>query len=272
MLTSTPSISPMPSSTPIPPTSTPVPMAVIVNGEGITVEEFQAEVGRFQAASVITGTLVATDTNMIVLNELIDQTLLAQGAQENGYLVDEAMLQSRISALEGQLGGAQTLQNWLDAHGYTTEGFKLTLKRSIGAAWMRDQISGAVPETADQVHVLRILVPSQPEAEQVYSRLQAGEDFLDIATSYDPLTHGDLGWFPQGYISDLKIEQAAFALQPGQYSQVIQDEEGYHLLYLLEREPDHPLSPDARRALQGKAIQDWLFTRKDQSDIQILVP
>lgn len=268
----TPVISPEPSITPIPPTATPVPLAVVVNGEGIPLAEFQAEIVRFQASPSITGTILASDTNTIVLNELIDQTLLAQAAAENGYSVDDTLLQSRISALEDQLGGAQALEDWRASHGYSGEDFEGALKRSIGAAWMRDQIIAAVQETADEVHVVQILVPTSAEADQVYSALQSGKDFLEVASSYDPMTQGDLGWFPHGYLSEPAIEEAAFALQPGQYSPVIQTNTGFHILYLVERDPEHTLQPDARRALQVRALQEWISERRNQSEIQILLP
>ncbi len=262
----------VPTSTPIPPTATPVPLAAIVNGEGITLAEYQAEVTRYQASTTITGTILASDTQTIVMDELIGQTLLAQSATENGYIVDDAQIQARISSLEGQLGGAQALQDWQTAHGYTADDFSRSLKRAMAAAWMRDQIVNGVPATAEEVHVLQILAPSQAEADQAYARLQAGEDFMEVVKDYDPLTNGDLGWFPRGYLSDPKIEAAAFALQPGQYSAVIQSAVGYHILYMLERDANHTLQPDARRALQEKALQDWLSQRKAQSTIQELVP
>lgn len=271
-VTSSPTNTTEPTSTSIPATATPIPMAAIVNGEGITLDEFQAEVSRLEAASNITGTILASDTNTIVLNDLIDQTLLAQAATENGYVVNDSLIQTRIEALETKLGGAQVLDAWKSAHGYSDQSFASALKRSIGAAWMRDQIMAEVPEKVDQVHVLQILVPSQEEAEQAYSSLQAGKDFLDVAATYDPLTKGDLGWFPRGYLSDQTIEQAAFQLQPEKYSQVIHTKVGYHILYLLERDTQHLLLPDARKALQVKAIQDWINDRRVNSEIQILLP
>lgn len=270
--TLTPFASPAPTNTLIPPSATPVPLAAVVNGEGISLAEFQAEVGRYQASTTITGTILASDTNTIVLDELIDQTLLAQAAVENGYKVDDSLIQSRVSTLESQLGGPEALLNWQSVHGYSDEEFRRVLKRSIEAAWMQNKITEAVPESAEEVHVLQILVPTSTEATQIYDRLQSGEDFLDIAASYDPLTKGDLGWFPHGYLSDTAIEEAAFALQPGQYSQVIQSNIGFHILYLLERDPQHVLQPDARRALQVKALQDWISERRDQSEIRILLP
>lgn len=271
-ITDTAVSTPEPTSSPIPPTSTPVPLVAIVNGEGIRLDDYQVEVAQFQATSTITGTNLATDTNIVVLNELVDQTLLAQAATEKGYKVDDALLQSRISTLESQLGGAQALKDWQTKQGYTLDTFTSAMKRSIGAAWMRDHITATVPETADEVHVLQILLPTKAEADQVLSSLQSGKDFLQVASTYDPMTHGDLGWFPRGYLNDPAIEDAAFSLQPGQYSQVIQTDVGFHILYLVERDPEHPLQPDARRVLQVKSVQDWLGERRKQSDIQILLP
>jgi peptidyl-prolyl cis-trans isomerase C len=271
--TETPSgITPEPSLTPVPPTSTPIPLAALVNGEPITLAEFQAELARFQASSAASGTNLASDPNTIVLNDLIEQTLLAQAAVENGFIVDETLLQSRIGALEAQLGGTQALADWTIAHGYTPDDFKQALRRSIAAAWMRDQIAAAVPTTAEQVHVLQILLYNSTQADQVYALLQSGQNFPELAASYNPTTGGDLGWFPQGYLSEPSLEEAAFALQPGQYSPVIETDLGFHILYVIERDAQHPLDPDARRALQLQALQDWLTERRNQSNIQILLP
>jgi peptidyl-prolyl cis-trans isomerase C len=271
-LTPTSLNTPDPTSTPIPPTATPVPLAAVVNGEGIRLDEFQAQVAQFQASSTITGTNLATDTNTVVLSEMVDQTLLAQGAAESGFTVDDTLLQTRISALESQLGGVQALKDWQSAHGYREDIFTLALKRSIAAAWMRDHIASSMPQTADEVHVLQILLPTKAQADEVYASLQSGKDFQQVASTYDPMTNGDLGWFPRGYLTDPAIEDAAFSLQPGQYSQVIQTAVGYHILYLLEKDPQHPLQPDARRVLQVKSIQDWLSERRKQSEIQVLLP
>jgi len=271
-VTETKVIAPTSSDTPIPATPTPIPMAVIINGEGIPLAEFEAEVERFKASIPITGTNLASDPSTIVLNELIDQTLMAQSAAQNGFTMDDTLLQSKIETLEADLGGTQALDDWKSTHGYTDDDFIKALRRSVGAAWMRDQIIANVPETADEVHVLQILLTTSTVASEVYSLLQAGEDFLELASKYDPSTKGDLGWFPRGYLGEPAIEEAAFALQPGGYSSVIETEIGFHILYLVERDSNHLLQPEARRVLQRKAVQDWLIEQRDQSEIQILVP
>jgi peptidyl-prolyl cis-trans isomerase C len=268
----TPTVTPEPTITPVPPSATPEPLAIVVNGEGITLAEYNAEMARFEASTEITGTILAPDANTQVINELVEQTLLAQGAREKGFEVDDAALEARISVLQEQLGGPQALADWQTTHGYTGAAFNKALKRSVEAAWMRDTIMADVPETAEEVHVFQILVPTSAEAEEIYTSLQSGKDFMTLAATYEPLTKGDLGWFPRGYLDDPVIEEGAFALQPEQYSQVIHTEIGYHILYLMEKDPNHPLQSDARRALQEKAIQEWVSNYKEQSEIQILVP
>ena len=81
------------------------------------------------------------------------------------------------------------------------------------------------------------------------------------------MTKGELGWFPRGYLPESAIEQAAFALQAGQFSDVIQTQAGYHILFVVERDPAHPLSPDALLTLQERAIQDWLTQQRNASTI-----
>jgi peptidyl-prolyl cis-trans isomerase C len=265
-------VSPEPSPTPVPPSPTPIPLAAIINGEPITLAEYQAELARFQASMEITGTNLASESSTIVLNELIDQTLLAQAATQNGFIVDDVLVHTRMTTLEEQLGGSQALQDWMAAHGYSNDEFQQALKRSVGAAWMRDQIISFVPETADEVHVQQILLRSAAEADEVYAQLQSGTNFEELAAEYDPLIKGELGWFPRDYLGEPSIDEAAFSLQPGQYSTVIETDIGYHILYLIERDANHILEPDARRVLQVNAVENWLNERRQQSEIEIFLP
>jgi parvulin-like peptidyl-prolyl isomerase len=245
-------------------------MAATVNGEGITEAELQAEVKRYQDAQSELGKSVSLeDASKTVLNDLIDQVLLAQGAQAAGFQVDEATLQSRLETLINQIGGAQNLSAWESNYGYSDESFRSALKRGIASAWMRDKIIAAVPTTAEQVHVQQILLYNQDDAQQVLAQLKSGNDFDTLATQYDPATHGDLGWFPRGYLLEPKIEEAAFSLQPGQISDIIATDVGYHLIKVLERDPQHPLSPDAYLAVQNQALNDWLKQQREQSSIAL---
>jgi peptidyl-prolyl cis-trans isomerase C len=252
------------------PTVTPIPLAVSVNREGITVPEFEAEVVRYQEAQAALGITVSMEkARKNVSDDFIDILLLEQAAAAQGYTVDDALLQSRIDSLVAQLGSPEALTAWQTAHGYTDATFKSDLRRQVAAAFMRDQITASVPPTAEQVHVLQILLYDEAAAQQALGYLKAGRDFPELAAQYDPLAKGELGWFPRGYLFDQAVEAAAFALQPGEYSDVIQTQAGYDILFVAARQPDRRLSPDALRTLQERAVQDWLAQKRTDSSIQV---
>jgi parvulin-like peptidyl-prolyl isomerase len=267
--TPTPSPTPTLTPTPVPPTPTPIPLAAYVNGEGITLADYQAEAARYQAAY---GTDLATDWQAHVLEDLVDQLLLAQGAYEKGFELNETDLQTRIDELTQQAGGAQAFLDWMPAHGYSQETFRLTLKRSVAAAWMSAQIADAVSWTTDQVHARQILLYNSIDASNILYQLNNGADFATLAYQYDPATGGDLGWFPKGYLTEQALESAAFRLEAGQYSEVIETTLGFHILLVIEHDPQHRLTSDARMTLQEQALLNWLAERRGQSEIQILVP
>ena len=256
--------------TPIPSlTPTSVPAAAQVNGEIISQAEFEAEVSRLKAAQAELGLEISDDEAAArALNELIDQTLLAQAAQAEGYSLDEAALDARIESLAADMGGAEALSAWMQAQGYTEAGFRSTLRRALAAAWMRDQIIADVSPTAEQVHVKQILLYNQERANNVLAQLRAGNDFDELAALFDPVTRGEMGWFPRGYLFEPAIEEAAFALEPGQFSEVIVTEVGFHIIKVVER-AERALSADAYLTLQEKALAGWLDQQRQSSAITL---
>ncbi len=247
-------------------------MAATVNGEGITVAEYTAELARYKSSQQALNKNVAdADASKAVLEDLIDQVLLEQGAKAAGYEITDSALQSRVEALVSQLGGADKLSQWESDHGYTDASFRADLKNSIDAAWMRDKIINAVPTTADQVHVQQILLYNANDAQSVLQQLQGGADFDTLAAQYDPNARGDLGWFPKGYLLDPNVEQAAFSLPVGQTSDVIQTSVGYDIIKVLAHDPQHPLSPDAYLAMQEQALKNWVAQQRAQAKI-VLAP
>lgn len=260
---------PLNSPTPFQPSPTPAQLAALVNGTGITLQEYQAQLARYQAAA---NSDLTTQDKTYVLNDLIDQVLLAQGAADKGFKVDDNLVQQHLDQLTSQLGSKQALSDWMAAHGYVEADFRHDLARSIAATWMRDQITSAIPETADQVHARQILVSTSAQAEDILTQLKSGQDFAKLAAQEDPATGGDLGWFPNGYLPDQKLDAAAFSLQPGQFSDVIETSTGFHILQVIERDPQRALTQDARLTLQNQALRNWLENRRKPSEIQILLP
>ncbi len=249
------------------PTNTPPPLAAKVNGEGIPLQQYLAEVDRYHQA---TGTQLATeDVGKIVMADLVNQVLLAQAAVDNGYIVEDAQLEQRINNLASNVG-EQQLREWMVKYSYDEQSFRTDLERSIAASWMRDQILAGYPDKVEQVHARQILLYNADEASDVLARIRAGTNFLTLASEYDPLGAGDLGWFPRGYLTDVKLEEAAFSLQPGEISDVIATDMGHHILLIVERDPVRDLDPNARIVLREQAIQAWLEERRMDSEIVIL--
>ncbi|HEX9013485.1 MAG TPA: peptidylprolyl isomerase, partial [Anaerolineaceae bacterium] len=264
---------PAASPTPVTPTPTPEPLAAKVNGVGIPLAVYQASLAQLQKADAdLKKTATAADQSKRVLDDLVDQELLAQAAAKDGYHPGQADLDGQLSQIAAKAGGQSALQAWEQANGYTDASLREALALSLAAAWERDRIAAAVPATAEQVHARQILVKDQATAQSILSRVQAGADFASLALKYDPTAGGDLGWFPRGYLNVPEVETAAFGLQPGQTSAIIQSQFGYHIVQVIERDPQHPLSPDARLVYQQAALKKWLADQRSQSQVTILIP
>jgi parvulin-like peptidyl-prolyl isomerase len=166
------------------------------------------------------------------------------------------------------------LQQFLDRNFYTEADFRTVLNDFL----LREKVAEAfgeeqVPANQEQVHARHILVSSGTDANDVLQQLEAGADFATLAQarSTDPgskAAGGDLGWFSRG-VMDSTFESAAFALQPGQRSAVVQTSNGYHLIELLERDPNRPLPETQLESLRQKAFTEWLNRRRSNPDVAL---
>ncbi len=107
-------------------------------------------------------------------------------------------------------------------------------------------------ENLEEAHVSHILIQwkgldgskarrSRAEAltraQEAASLLQAGDSFDDVARKYSDgamaSRGGDLGWIARGQLLP-GFEEAAFALEPGQVSEIVETPAGFHLIKRLE--------------------------------------
>jgi parvulin-like peptidyl-prolyl isomerase len=203
------------------------------------------------------------DIRIQALEALIDEALLVQAARKEGFFLDDASVEERLSKLANDVGGAEALLKWMTDNGYSTDSFRSALAQAMAAAWMRDKIAVSVPETAEQVHVQQILLPNSVQANQIMVEIRFGTSFATLAVRQDPVNAGDLGWIPRGYLAEAAIEAAAFSLSAGEISEIIETSLGFHILQVIEVNANQPLAPDARLVLQKRAIQDWLQQQRD---------
>lgn len=209
-----------------------------------------------------------------VLNQYIDRLLILQAAAKDSLLVvDDATIETnvneRIQGLAAEFGGQAMLQQALAAEALTLSEYREMLRNEarterIQQMFFQSQIQNAPPvevsedELLDRYESARgsldqrprlltfrqvVLVPepsqesldsARAEAESLLERVNAGEDFAELARIYsdDPGTAslgGDLGWFRRGRMVR-EFEQAAFQMFDGQISDVVQTDFGFHII------------------------------------------
>jgi peptidyl-prolyl cis-trans isomerase C len=230
-------------------------------------DEFQAELARYQMAQASLGVVVSEEeANKVVLEDMIAQVLLAQAAREENFDLTESDLKLRIDSLAEAVGGAEALSAWQSSHGYDSSSFEIALKRSAEAAWMRDKIIADMSTSVEQIHLRQILTYNESDARIALEQLNGGASFEEVAALYDTITFGELGWVPRGYLLDKKAEEAAFSLQAGAHSDIIPTDAGFHIFKVIER-GEHPLSPDALFTVQEIALKSWVAEQRATSEI-----
>ena len=89
----------------------------------------------------------------------------------------------------------------------------------------------------EEVRARHILVESEPDAQAALKRVKGGEDFAKVANemSKDPGSKGgELGWFTKERMVP-EFAEAAFKMQPGQISDPVKWQFGWHIIQLEER-------------------------------------
>jgi peptidyl-prolyl cis-trans isomerase C len=125
-----------------------------------------------------------------------------------------------------------------------------------------------------QIHASHILLKDEATARQVLADVKANPDkFADIARekSTDTISAkkgGDLGTFGPGRMVP-EFEKAAFALKPGEISDVVKTQYGFHIIMVTERKEGDPKPFDSvkeqiRATLRNRGLQDQVQNHFDQ--------
>jgi len=269
----------------VPPSPTPdLPLAALVNGQPLHLADYERELGRYEASLASRGidpNSPEGQENLAqardwVLNVMIEQILTEQAAAAAGVVVSDGEVDAYMQEMVVENGGEEAFQAKLAEWGETYEDAWREVRTQLIGMAMTQRVVEGVSVTAEQVHARHILVDTPQEAERLLAQLQAGADFANLARTYSQDTStrdsgGDLGFFPRGILVAPEVEDAAFALQPGQSSGVVTSALGYHIVQVIERDPARSVNAENLRLLQDRAVQQWIEQLWSQAAVERFV-
>lgn len=140
---------------------------------------------------------------------------------------------------------------------------------------LQSALSEDIPTVVEQVRAQHILVPDEMAAQAVLERMNWGDSFEALAAelSTDPGskdTGGDLGWFPRGVMVE-EFEETAFRLAAGNTSEPVKSRFGYHVIRVVERDPQRALGEEMSQSLRANAFTRWLDSAKEEHKIERLI-
>jgi peptidyl-prolyl cis-trans isomerase C len=276
-----------------------------VNGEEVTRAEFQEYIQSLEARA---GSPVpAEQRDQVyrgVLDQLVGYKLLTQEAKSRQVAVPEADVDARIAEIKKQFPSEDIFMQMLIDRKMTLDQVKADAREDMAIGKLIEtEIAARVAVTAAQVqefydqnpdqfkqservrasHIL-ISVPedadaaakaqAKTKAEQVLKDLKAGQDFAALAKqhSQDPgsaVNGGDLGFFEQGQMVG-PFNDAAFTLQPGATSDLVETPFGYHIIRVAEKQAARTIPLDEVRPQVEQFLQNRNRTEQTEAFVKSL--
>jgi peptidyl-prolyl cis-trans isomerase SurA len=246
-------------------------VVAVVGGEYVLLSEVEEQYALLQSQN--TGPL-PENARCAVLDQILTSKLLLNQAKLDSIEVGEGeveeQLNARIERILTYMGGdvSQFEEYYGQSITQTKDQFREDLRSQLLADRMRGSVIRQVKVTPSEVkqffsniprdslpyfnaeveigEIVYQPKPSDAELDRVQTQLagirerivEGGEDFATLAKQYSMdgsrNAGGDLGWAPRGrYVPE--FEAAAYNLEPGEVSDVIETQFGYHVLKLEER-------------------------------------
>jgi peptidyl-prolyl cis-trans isomerase C len=251
-----------------PPAAAATKPAAVVNGEPISMAELEEILKQAPLANEMTEP-VRVQMRRHALAMLIDDTLMQQFIRTNAPQVPKAQVDEKMAEMEAALKKEKkTVEAFCKDNGQTVEQLRDGLTWMLRwSAWANGKISDAdvrryydayrdfFDGTTVKVSHIAIRLPENvPEAEVARTRAQLTElraqimagklDFAAAAKTYSQCESnkagGDLGFITRKVMVEEPFARVAFALQPGQISDVVQTGFGLHLIRVAERKAGQP--------------------------------
>jgi len=312
--TGTPATAPTP---PAPPKPVPAQLPAVVarvNGQDVTKDDFERMVKTVEANA---GQPIPPDRRDEILRNLLDQLvvykLLNQEAKTRGLTATDAEVDAKLQEVRKQFPTQDAFEKALKSRNMTVDGFKTDARADLSANKVMDAELATLPGPSDaeakdfytknpdrfkqeeSVRASHILIHVEPNAdaaakaqakakiEEVLKKAKSGEDFAKLAQQYSQdgsaSQGGDLGFFPRGQMVP-EFSNVAFSLKPGQISDVVTTQFGYHIIKVTDRKPGRVVpfeeaAPQIKQYLENekkKAHADaFIETLKKKSKIEVLI-
>ena len=214
-------------------------------------------------------------TQFDILNDMIESKLIIQKAKEEDYEIDEQMIKEMAedqikqvaSQFQSEIEFKKELRNAdLSVPDLKDYYIEMMTEEQLKTQIIRINIQSKIHITEGEVEEYYkeniVDIPNRSEMYQVgmiirfikagddtknkvlveinkiRDKLNEGEDFAELAKEYSDgpsaSNGGNLGFFGKGMMVKL-FEDAAFALMPGEISEVIETQFGYHIIKVLEK-------------------------------------
>jgi peptidyl-prolyl cis-trans isomerase C len=234
------------------------------------------------------------------LNQLISSELLFQPSQKLEIKDLDKQAEDKLAEIKKRFPDPKVYAAELQKIGVDEKGLLESTRRDLAIAYLvntqiapqikvsEEEIKKFYDENLDkfrqeeQVRASHILIgvdskasPEEKRAarekvEKLHKELVNGADFAKLAgdnsTCPSSKQGGDLGYFGKGKMVP-QFEQAAFALQPGGLSDVVETRFGYHIIKLADRKKAEKIPLSAAR----DRIESYLRLQKTNAAIEAFV-
>ncbi len=270
-----------------------------VNGEGITEEEFQEDYNVFRklyerelgedALDQVGADGKSLDDTIkeSVLEKIIMEKIIAKEAESMNISITDVEIDDLMESYIEGMGGREKYDEFLKSTEISEEFFITNMRKELlvskhkeeflkGIEIADDEAKEYYDENKDNLIVIRashILVATEEEGREILERLKDGEDFATLATlkSIDSVSAahgGDLGYFGKGQMIP-EFEDAAFALEEGEISELVKTEVGYHIIQLNEkRDAYEELSDDIKNLLKEEQYLNKIQKLRDDAKVE----
>lgn len=228
------------------------------------IERMAAEQGLIAAGAPL---VPSDETFKTVLEELIDQRLLALDAVNDGLLSDRET-QLRIAAAEERILGNIRVETYLRDRVNET-----TIRRLY-------EEQAALADRGPEIRARHILVADKAKAKEVLAKIEAGEEFGALARtkSIDAGTRergGDLGYFSKDMLED-DFTKPVFATEVGKRTSPFETEFGWHIVEVLDKRPARApkfeqMRPQIVNFMTFDAIQNLLKELRKDGEVERLL-